>query len=378
MEDAMRILYGVVGEGMGHATRSSVILRHLISRNEHEIEIAVSGRAHGFLTRAFPSLKVHEIAGLNMIYEDNEVRRRRTAWDFIKKLPAFAENFETMTRIEEAFRPEIVISDFESFAYLYAKKHELPVISIDNMQIINRCTLDVEIPPEEEASYRMAKTVVKAKLPHCDHYLITTFFFPEVRKRRTSLHPPILRDAILRAQPSEGDHVLVYQTSDTFHELVPTLQRMSGRFIVYGLKRDEELGNVTLKGFSEDGFVHDLATARAVLAGGGFSLMGEAVQLGKPMLSVPLKGQFEQTLNALYLAKLGYGEYHRELSARAIGDFLDAAPGYARNLQNYRYQNDKNESILNALDELIARIAREGRLVSRGAVNEADNEEDDE
>jgi uncharacterized protein (TIGR00661 family) len=361
----MRILYGVVGEGMGHATRSSVILRHLA--RSHQIEVAVSGRAHSFLTRSFPSLRIHEIAGLNMVYADNRVKRKRTAWDLIKKLPAFAENFESFVRIGEAFRPQLVISDFESFAYFYAKKNDLPVISIDNMQIINRCVLDVEIPDEERAAYKLSKTIVKAKLPHCDHYLITTFFFPEIRKKRTSLHPPILRDAVLDAKPSQGDHVLVYQTSDTFHALIPTLQRLPGKFFVYGLKRDESLGNVTLKGFSEDGFVRDLASARAVLAGGGFSLMGEAVQLGKPMLSVPLQGQFEQTLNALYLEKLGFGEYHRELSESAIAAFLYKAPRYAEALQKYPYRADRNQQILARLDALIGEIGEKGRLVSRGA-----------
>ncbi|MCU1282045.1 MAG: teichoic acid biosynthesis protein [bacterium] len=359
----MRILYGVVGEGMGHATRSCVILRHLAAA--HEVQIVVSGRAHAFLRKTFPSLEVHEIAGLNMIYEDNEVQRRRTALDFLKKLPGFAENFETMTRLAEGFRPELVVSDFESCAYLYAKRHDLPVLSIDNMQIINRCALDVAIPEEEDASFQMAKAIVKAKLPHCDHYLITTFFFPPVRKERTSLFPPILRDGVLDAERSVGEHVLVYQTSDTFHDLVPTLQRLPGKFFVYGLKRDEELGNVTLKGFSEDGFVRDLASARAVLAGGGFSLMGEAVYLGKPMLSVPLKGQFEQTLNALYLQKLGYGEYHRELSQGAIAQFLERAPDYARNVAQHK--QDRNRAILAKLDSLIEEMKLKGRLVSRGA-----------
>jgi uncharacterized protein (TIGR00661 family) len=368
----MRILYGVVGEGMGHATRSCVILRHLVK--SHDVQIVVSGRAHAFLRKTFPDLEVHEIAGLNMVYEDNEVQRRRTALDFIKKLPGFADNFETMTRLAEGFRPELVVSDFESFAYLYAKKHDLPVLSIDNMQIINRCELDVDIPDEEQASWQLAKTVVKAKLPHCDHYLITTFFFPPLRKARTSLFPPILRDAVLDAPRATGEHVLVYQTSDTFHDLVPTLQRLPGRFYVYGLKRDEVLGNVTLKGFSEDGFVRDLASARAVLAGGGFSLMGEAVYLGKPMLSVPLKGQFEQTLNALYLQKLGYGEYHRELSERAIAEFLQRAPDYAKNVATHK--QDRNRAILAKLDELIAEIQQKGRLVSRGAEPREDQIDD--
>jgi uncharacterized protein (TIGR00661 family) len=362
----MRILYGVVGEGMGHATRSMVILKHLAAH--HEIEVVVSGRAHAFLKRAFPSLKIHEIAGLNMIYEDNTVKRKRTLWDFIKKLPAFSENFETFVRINEAFRPELVISDFESFAFLFAKQYSLPVLSIDNMQIINRCDhSELTIPKEEKGSFRLSKTIVKAKLPHCDHYFITTFFFPPIRKKRTSLHPPILRDAILKARVSDGEHVLVYQTSDSFRELVPTLQRLPGKFFVYGLKRDEALGNVTLKGFSEEGFVNDLASARAVLAGGGFSLMGEAVQLGKPLLSVPLKGQFEQTLNALYLEQLGYGEYHDELSEKRIVKFLERAPKYTGNLKTYPHRDDHNRSILRALDEKIAEIKERGRLVSRGA-----------
>src|SRR6185369_886647 len=141
---------------------------------------------------------------------------------------------------------------------------------------------------------------------------------------------------------SRGEHVLVYQTSDTFTELVPTLQRLPGKFIVYGLKRDAQLGNVTLKDFSEDGFVRDLASARAVLAGGGVSLMGEAVQLGKPLLSVPLEGQFEQTLNALYLQQLGYGEYHRALSESGIASFLYKAPTYAANLASYPHRHDRN------------------------------------
>lgn len=369
----MRILYGVVGEGMGHATRSCVILRHLVARG-HDVQIVVSGRAHAFLKKTFPLLEVHEIAGLNMVYEDNAVQRRRTALDFLKKLPGFAENFETFTRLAEGFRPELVVSDFESFAYLFAKKYDLPVLSIDNMQIINRCTLDVDIPPEEQGSFQMAKAIVKAKLPHCDHYLITTFFFPPVRKPRTSLFPPILRDAVLDARPTVGEHVLVYQTSDTFHDLVPTLQRLPGKFYVYGLKRDEQLGNVTLKGFSEDGFVRDLAAARAVLAGGGFSLMGEAVYLHKPLLSVPLVGQFEQTLNALYLQKLGYGEYHRGLDEKSIQQFIDRAPEYAKNLAAHK--QDRNSAILAKLDSLIDEIKSKGRLVSRGAEPKEDEIDD--
>ena len=124
----MKILYGVTGEGMGHATRSKVVITHLLARG-HEVKIVVSGRAHAFLKRFFPD--VEEITGLRMIYEENAVKRGRTFRNFLKELPlwgGWAENFEIMTRIEEAFDADCVVSDFESFAYLYGQRHELPVL----------------------------------------------------------------------------------------------------------------------------------------------------------------------------------------------------------------------------------------------------------
>lgn len=40
----MRILYGVTGEGMGHAIRSRVLLEHLVAQG-HEVMVVASGKA---------------------------------------------------------------------------------------------------------------------------------------------------------------------------------------------------------------------------------------------------------------------------------------------------------------------------------------------
>ncbi len=353
----MKILYGVVGEGMGHATRSKVVITHLLAQG-HEVKIIVSGRAHDFLRRFFPD--VEEIAGLTMVYEENAVKRGRTLRNFLKELPlwgGWADNFEVMTRISESFPADCVMSDFESHAYLYGQKHELPVISIDNMQVLNRCEIDVEIPEDERIDYAIARGIVKAKLPGCFHYLVTSFFFPRVRKPRTSLYPPILRDDILnaRAKAARGEHLLVYQTSDSYSELLPVLKGLGIPVTVYGLGKDAVDGNLTMKSFSEQGFVDDLASARGVIAGGGFSLLSEAVYLGKPILSVPVRKQFEQLLNALYVRKLGYGEYVERLTADAIGQFLEREGEYAGNVA--RHTQDGNQEILGALDRLLAIVA---------------------
>ncbi len=354
----MRILYGVVGEGMGHAMRSRVVLEHLVAQG-HEVEIMVSGRAAEFLGKRFDD--VNQIHGLHIIYEENRVRRGKTLWsNVLKGAAGIPQNIAAYFELIESFAPEAVISDFESWTYFYAKAHRLPIISIDNMQIINRCTHPPAILEGYRGDFEVAKAFVKSKLPFCDWYLITTFFRPEVRKKDTSLHPPILRPEILAARPSEGEHVLVYQTAEGHGALVEALAASGVECRIYGLRRgleEEQVeGNLRYRPFSEHGFVEDLASCRGVIASGGFTLMGEAVYLHKPMLAVPLGRQFEQIMNARYLEQLGYGRFAADLDdASTIAEFLEAIPRCAEALASYA--QDGNRELLGAVDEQLDRCA---------------------
>lgn len=354
----MRILYGVVGEGMGHAMRSRVVLEHLVAQGHH-IEIMASGRAAEFLSKRFDD--VNSIHGLHIIYAENRVRRNRTFWsNVLKGAAGLPKNIAAYFSLIEDFAPEMVISDFESWTYFYAKAHNLPIISIDNMQVINRCSHPPEILEGSRADFEIARALVKSKLPFCDHYLITSFFRPPLRKDRTSLHPPILRPEILAATPSEGDHILVYQTAQGHETLVNALADSGLPCRIYGLRRDLEAdvveGNLCYRPFSEAGFIEDLASSRGVIASGGFTLMGEAVYLHKPMLAVPLDRMFEQIMNSRYLERLGYGKYAPDLTeASTIHAFLEAIPACREKLSEYT--QDGNRDLLDAVDAHIDRAA---------------------
>jgi uncharacterized protein (TIGR00661 family) len=233
--------------------------------------------------------------------------------------------------------------------------HHLPVISIDNMQIINRCSHDRFASDDRSFAFRLAKLAVKAKLPGAYHYLVSSFFFPPVRKPRTTLVSPILRPEILAARREPREHVLVYQTSSANTELLLTLQRLPQSFRVYGMGRSGTEGNVTLCPFSETGFVEDLRTARAVVAGGGYSLMGEAVHLHVPMLSVPIGGQYEQELNARYLQELGYGKFAELLDEATISAFLKDTERMSGALESYTPRD--NGMLFGCIDELLSDVS---------------------
>lgn len=357
----MRILYGVVGEGMGHALRSRVVLEYLLAEG-HEVLVVVSGRAERFLSQRFEGrerIQIVEIHGLSLQYGENALNITDSVLSNLGQMPAgIAKNIETYRQVvEKAFRPEAVITDFETWAHLYGLRHRLPVISIDNMQIINRCKHDEAIIGKKKSlDFRIAKLAVKVKVPRAYHYLITSFFFPPVKKKRTTLIPPILRDEVFKAVPSQGSHVLVYQTSTSNTGLVPALQKMGGDFRVYGMGREGVEGNVTLCPFSEAGFLKDLASARAVITGGGFTLIGEAVHLRKPILSVPVVGQFEQVMNARYIGAYRYGEYVDKIEAPAIERFLGALPEYRHHLEGYAGRD--NQMLYDCLGELLLKIRK--------------------
>ena len=337
----MRILYGVVGEGMGHAMRSRVVLERLFELG-HEVEIIASGRAVDFLEKRFgDKSEVNRIRGLHIVYEDNEVQRARTLFENVLggslAIPAQIAKYFDLIR---DFSPELVISDFESWTYFYGQAHRLPILSIDNMQILNRCVIPDDVIEGHRADFEISKALVKSKLPFANHYLITTFFFPEIRKDKTTLVKPILRPEILSAKRASGDHLLVYQTAEGNDELAKTLAETGLECRIYGMRRtikEEQVeGRLRYRPFSETTFIEDLATSRAVIAGGGFTLMGEAVYLHKPMLSVPVRGQFEQVLNGRYLQKLGYGQYAESLAEpREIFSFIEKVPDCARALEGF-------------------------------------------
>jgi len=362
----MKILYGVPSEGMGHATRSKVIIAHLLASG-HDVRIATSDRAAEFMEKAFPG-RVFKIEGFHLKYDKGTVDRWKSFSHLVASAPeSLVANARQFLQVHRDFAPEVVISDFESFSYYFAKTHGLPILSIDNMQVINRCTLDLAIPDEEVENHRLAKAIIKAKVPFCARYLVTSFFDAPPRKPRTEIVPSILREAILAAKPREGGHILVYQTATSQSDLVEGLKRVKGqRFLVYGFNRDEDHGEVVLKKFSEEGFIDDLAGCKAVLTNGGFSLISEAVYLHKPVLSFPLAGQFEQFVNGAEIERMGYGRNFAKFSPDAVKAFLYDLPDFAQAVS--RHAQDGNRQVLSEVDRFLTEAAT-------GTLEEGEEEE---
>ena len=127
---------------------------------------------------------------------------------------------------------------------------------------------------------------------------------------------------------------------------------MDERFIVYGFDRASKEKDLEFKKFNEKEFLNDLKGCKAVICNGGFTFISEAIYLKKPILSLPINGHFEQILNAIYIKKMNYGEFYRDLDVSKIKSFIKNIGKYntVKNKQN------KNNLALKTIDRIIQEI----------------------
>lgn len=341
-----RIVYGYSGEGSGHASRTREIGRHLQSQG-HEVRYASYDRGYRNLKDEFPVL---EIAGLRLAGEDNQVSVGRTIRENLKRLPLGRKKYRELRRLFEEFAPHCVITDFEPLTANLARRHDLPLITLDNQHRLRYVSFDC--PPELERDRRLTRNIIRAIVPRPDVSLVTALAPGEVRNQRTFLFPPLVRQEVRELTPTRGEHLLVYLTSG-YESLLDVLRQFPReRFLVYGYDRDERCETLTFRPFSKEGFLVDLASCKGVIATAGFTLISEAFSLRKPYLALPMKGQFEQEINAHQLAQLGYGKNSPAISAEAVGDFLYRLPEYEARMQSY--DPGDGQAIKRKLDALLA------------------------
>jgi uncharacterized protein (TIGR00661 family) len=350
----MRILYGVNGEGMGHATRSQVVIETLLEDNE--VHVVASGAAYAYLSNVLSD--VEEIMGAKFVMEDGAIMRWATVRQNVTDVAGGApESIRRWFEMMHDWQPDVVVTDFEPLAAIYARVGRKPLIAVDNINMIDRCRHDAEIVAGHREDFAIARAVTRSMVPNAVRYIVTTFFRPPPSKEQTTFVPPILRHAIVDAKPEVGDHLVVYSSGE--ENAIAALQASGVPCRVYGMRGGPEEGttdgNLEFKPRSEEGFVEDLRTARGVVAGGGFSLMSEAVYLGKPMLAMPLFGQFEQAMNSRYLEREGYGVAATELTPEVLERFLGGLDDHRERLAGYTQRG--NEVALETIEERVSAAA---------------------
>lgn len=340
----MRILYGVSGEGFGHSSRTKVIVEHLLKKR-HKILIVTYGQAYPVLKKYKPL----KIEGIHLYFNKKGLSLNKT---FSKNLGRLIKNIKNWGYIKkeiEKFSPELCISDMEPIVPIFCYWNKLPLISLDNQHRLTH--MNLKIPRRYQKDYLLARYAVKKCISKADAYVILSFTKGKIKGKNVYIVSPVLRKEITSLKPKIKNKILVYQTKPN-KKILKILKKIPEQFIVYGYDTQKREGNLEFKKMG-DKFIETLSDCKAVIATSGFTLMSEALYLKKPYFAIPLKGQFEQVLNSLFLHNARLGEFSEEPAKKDIEHFIKNIHVYRENLKKYKVNS---KEIFKVLDKILKKL----------------------
>ncbi|MBN8431072.1 hypothetical protein JF535_09445 [Microbulbifer salipaludis] len=306
----MKILYGVQGTGNGHLSRARAMAEAFQQFPELDVQWLFSGRAPEsfFAMEAFGDYWWRE--GLTFAHKAGKIDQIATLRQL--NLPRLLSDTRTLPVGDF----DLVISDFEPVTAWAAKRHKRPSLGLGHQYAFD---FNIPTPPFGWAARAIMKVFAPVQVGlgmHWHHF-------------DQPILPPIAQThgVAEEAANDQRDFVLVYLPFEHHAALLQQLAQVKQRFIVYGLPVDlPKADHITLRAPSVDGFRRDLAAAKAVICNSGFELIAETLTVGKPILTRPLQGQFEQEANALALEELRLARVVKNFDAITISRWLEEHP----------------------------------------------------
>jgi uncharacterized protein (TIGR00661 family) len=360
----MRIAYGVMGYGRGHAMRSGAVLPSLMA--EHEVTVFAGGDAYDVLAPHFPTVRIPIIG-----YAYNERGGHSTALTIRRNFAPMADLLfggVGSSQVEREFADrgiDLVISDSEAWTHRAAQKLRIPRISYDHVGIIAYCK--PHFPPDLRLLGLRDGMGYRALMGIPERILISSFYPAEPAYPNMRIVGPMLRPEVLQVQPREGEFLLAYFNKGE-HQYLPhidgALRQLDLPVVVYGTPFRGQVENLDFRAPSNEGFIRDLAGCRAVLSTAGNQLIGEAIHFGKPILALPEEA-FEQRLNAYMIERMGVGMRgdRHQLTPSDIDRFMGNYDYYRSNMGDHA--RDGRAEAVETLHRYVAELGGEKRAPRR-------------
>lgn len=285
----MRILYAIQGTGNGHLSRAREILPAL--QNRAQVDVLVSGM-HSEIALGHPIR--YRAKGLGFKFGKQGGIDLLTTW-WHGDVPRFFREIENL----DLSSYDLVINDFEPVSAWAARKQHVPCVGLSN-----QCTLlDPRIPkPPTSRITQVGQAVLKHYAPVDVAY---GFHYHAVDPFITT---PIIRSEIRNLKPTNSNRYLVYLPFYADRKIIEALQQFpQEQWMVFSKhsKRNYTVGNIEVTPVHGATFMKHFAACRGVLCAAGFGISSEALFLGKKLMVIPMKKQFEQACNAYALASYG-------------------------------------------------------------------------
>lgn len=283
----MKILYAIQGTGNGHISRARDIVPILSKFGE--LDILLSG-IQADVSLDFPvrykfrglSLIFGKKGGVDVLATFRESNLHRLL-DEIKSLPVA--------------QYDLVISDFEPVSAWACLMQGMPCIGLSHQAAVAH-----KKAPRPKKFDPIGRMVLKNYAPVTEQY---GFHFQAYAE---GIYTPVIRQQIRELAVSDEGHYTVYLPAyddERITRVLSTFKKTRWEVFSKRSKTAYGKGNVFIQPVNNEAFLTSMASATGILCGAGFETPAEVLFLGKKLMVVPMRGQYEQQCNSAALKEMG-------------------------------------------------------------------------
>lgn len=283
----MKILYAVQATGNGHISRAIEMMPHL--QKFGEVDVFLSGNNSSLN----PQLPIkYRSTGLSLFY------RNSGNLDYRKIISQMnIPRIQKESKVLPVKTYDLIINDFEFICSNACKMSNTKMIHMGH-----------------QASFASKNTPRPIKKDHIAEWVLQNYC---KSKTNVGFHfegyedwilPPVIKQSLWNCTPTNQGYITVYLPQYSDFELLKAFSSLQNiKFEVFSktITKKHTEQNITWFPIDNKQFTESLIHCNGVISGAGFETPAESLFLGKKMLLIPIKGQFEQYCNAVSLEKFG-------------------------------------------------------------------------
>lgn len=300
----MNILYAIQGTGNGHISRAAVVgpelekygkVDYMVSGAQVEVqlnkEIKYKSKGLGFY--------FGKKGGVDI----SQTIKKNSSQRVFKEIKDFPID-----------KYDLIVNDFEPITAWSAKWRKKKCVALSHQS-----ALLSKKSPAPKSQDLLGKMIIHRYAPASTHYGFHFSAFDQ------NIYTPIIKKEIREAEPKNYGHYSVYLPAYDDAALIGVLhniKHVNWEVFSKHTSRAYDYDNVKIRPIDGKAFNESITKSEAVLCGAGFETPSEALYLGKKLMVIPMKNQYEQFCNAAALEQMGVPLICK-LSTAAIPEIKD-------------------------------------------------------
>ena len=325
----MNILYGIQGTGNGHIAKAPTILS-ILKKYSSNVDILLSSNNYSLK----PSFNiVYKKKGITFFTKNGRINYLKTLKDF--NISRFKKDINNI----DFNNYDLIVSDFEPITSWGAKQNNVPSI-----QISHQASFKYLESPRPFFKNFIGETILNN---YCSCIENIGIHYKQYNK---NISEPIINDTLKNVKINEKNHITVYLPWVLESQLIKELskeKKLEFHIFSKNISKIKRYGKIFIFPVNKLSFIESISNSYGVICNTGFVTTSEAMYLGKRLLVIPVKGQYEQKCNTVALNEFGIkSQLKLNINSIDFKKFLNSSP------KKYFFNHNIEEIFLRKLNKL--------------------------